>query len=149
MPINLMDARTPVYPLVLGQSNCLASYAVLWDLAILLLVIPLGIDCYSVRDGFDLFIVFISREVFNKWQAQRWWAENYDKVMELYNVQRFNHQAVPLPTPPRSEDEVRFLSTSVHSLLTFTCISFTGVNPNELKFSFCHASTCMNKTCGS
>jgi len=49
----------------------------------------------------------ISREMFNKWQAQRWWAENYDKVMELYNVQRFNQQAVPLPTPPRSEDEVR------------------------------------------
>lgn len=27
--------------------------------------------------------------------------------MELYNVQRFNHQAMPLPTPPRSEDEVK------------------------------------------
>jgi len=46
--------------------------------------------------------------MFNKWQAQRWWAENYDKVMELYNVQRFNQQAVPLPTPPRSEDEVDY-----------------------------------------
>uniref|UniRef100_A0A0D9XE89 BRX domain-containing protein n=1 Tax=Leersia perrieri TaxID=77586 RepID=A0A0D9XE89_9ORYZ len=43
--------------------------------------------------------------MFNKWQAQRWWAENYDKVMELYNVQRFNHQAVPLPATPKSEDE--------------------------------------------
>jgi hypothetical protein len=52
------------------------------------------------------FLNLISREMFNKWQAQRWWAENYDKVMELYNVQRFNHQAVPLPTPPRSEDEL-------------------------------------------
>jgi len=51
---------------------------------------------------------FVSREMFNKWQAQRWWAENYDKVMELYNVQRFNQQAVPLPTPPRSEDEVDY-----------------------------------------
>jgi len=47
--------------------------------------------------------------MFNKWQAQRWWAENYDKVMELYNVQRFN-QTVPLPTTPKSEDEVRTLS---------------------------------------
>ncbi|KAJ1439895.1 Brevis radix [Sesbania bispinosa] len=46
-----------------------------------------------------------SREIFNKWQAQRWWAENYDKVMELYNVQRLSRQAFPLPTPPRSEDE--------------------------------------------
>ncbi|OAY73081.1 Protein Brevis radix-like 1 [Ananas comosus] len=41
-----------------------------------------------------------SREMFNKWQAQRWWAENYDKVMELYNVQRFNRQAVPYPHLP-------------------------------------------------
>lgn len=55
----------------------------------------------------NYLICFVSREMFNKWQAQRWWAENYDKVMELYNVQRFNQQAVPLPTPPRSEDEVR------------------------------------------
>lgn len=47
-----------------------------------------------------------SREMFNKWQAQRWWVENYDKVMELYNVQRINHQAFPLPTPARSEEEV-------------------------------------------
>jgi RNase P/RNase MRP subunit p30 len=47
-----------------------------------------------------------SREIFNKWQAQRWWAENYEKVMELYNVQRFNQQT-PLPTTPKSEDEVR------------------------------------------
>lgn len=44
--------------------------------------------------------------MFNKTQAQRWWAENCDKVMELYNVQRFNHQGVPLPAPPRSQDEV-------------------------------------------
>lgn len=44
--------------------------------------------------------------MFNKWQAQKWWQENYDKVMELYNVQRLNRQAFPLPTPPRSEDEV-------------------------------------------
>jgi len=55
---------------------------------------------------FGLFSIMYSREMFNKWQAQRWWADNYDKVMELYNVQRFSRQAFPLPTPPRSEDEV-------------------------------------------
>ncbi|XWS18832.1 hypothetical protein CRYUN_Cryun32bG0078900 [Craigia yunnanensis] len=55
--------------------------------------------------GNDLKRIRFSHEMFNKWQAQRWWAENYDKVMELYNVQRFNREAVPLPTPPRSEDE--------------------------------------------
>ncbi|KAJ8491429.1 hypothetical protein OPV22_013150 [Ensete ventricosum] len=56
--------------------------------------------------GNDLKRIRFSREMFNKWQAQRWWAENYDKVVELYNVHRFNrHAAMPLPTPPRSEDE--------------------------------------------
>uniref|UniRef100_A0A1D1YUW3 Protein BREVIS RADIX n=1 Tax=Anthurium amnicola TaxID=1678845 RepID=A0A1D1YUW3_9ARAE len=53
--------------------------------------------------GNDLKRIRFSREMFNKWQAQRWWGENYDRIMELYNVQRFSRQA--LPTPPRSEDE--------------------------------------------
>ncbi|XP_027338953.1 protein Brevis radix-like 4 isoform X2 [Abrus precatorius] len=57
------------------------------------------------RGGNHLKRIRFSRDIFNKWQAQRWWAENYDKVMELYNVQRLNRQAFPLPTPPRSEDE--------------------------------------------
>ncbi|XP_016454759.1 protein Brevis radix-like 4 [Nicotiana tabacum] len=56
------------------------------------------------RGGNDLKRIRFSREMFNKYQAQRWWAENCEKVMELYNVQRLNRQAFPLPTPPRSED---------------------------------------------
>ncbi|XP_020085603.1 protein Brevis radix-like 1 [Ananas comosus] len=52
--------------------------------------------------GNDLKRIRFSREMFNKWQAQRWWGENYDRIMELYNVQRFSRQA--LPTPPRSDD---------------------------------------------
>ncbi|XP_010501530.1 PREDICTED: protein Brevis radix-like 2 [Camelina sativa] len=55
--------------------------------------------------GNDMKRIRFSREMFDKWQAQKWWAENFDKVMELYNVQQFNQQSVPLPTPPRSEDE--------------------------------------------
>ncbi|KAM0949167.1 putative brevis radix (BRX) domain, transcription factor BREVIS RADIX domain-containing protein [Dioscorea sansibarensis] len=42
------------------------------------------------------------REMFNKGQAQKWWAENHDKVMELYNVRSSNH---PPPTLPGSEEE--------------------------------------------
>lgn len=57
------------------------------------------------QGGNDLKRIRFSREMFNKWQAQRWWAENYDKVMELYNVRRFNHQTVPLPITPKSEVE--------------------------------------------
>ncbi|KAF4359404.1 hypothetical protein CsatB_003502 [Cannabis sativa] len=52
--------------------------------------------------GNDLKRIRFSREMFDKWQAQRWWGENYDRIMELYNVQRFNRQA--LQTPCRSED---------------------------------------------
>ncbi|KAH6757805.1 BREVIS RADIX-like 3 [Perilla frutescens var. hirtella] len=56
--------------------------------------------------GNDIKRIRFSREIFNKWQAQRWWAENQDKVIELYNVRRFSHHAVPLPTPPQLEDEI-------------------------------------------
>ncbi|KAL2534178.1 Protein Brevis radix-like 3 [Abeliophyllum distichum] len=57
------------------------------------------------QGGNDLKRIQFSREMFNKWQAQRWWADNYDKVMELYNVQGFNSQAVPQATLPKSEEE--------------------------------------------
>ncbi|MQM16500.1 hypothetical protein Taro_049458 [Colocasia esculenta] len=59
--------------------------------------------------GNDLKRIRFSREMFNKWQAQRWWGENYDRIMELYNVQRFSRQG--LPTPPRSEDEREYYSS--------------------------------------
>ncbi|KGN60518.1 protein Brevis radix-like 4 isoform X1 [Cucumis sativus] len=70
------------------------------------------------RGGNDLKRIRFSRDVFNKWQAQRWWAENYDRVMELYNVQRFNRQAFPLPTPPRSEDESSKIESVENSPVT-------------------------------
>ncbi|XP_051151703.1 protein Brevis radix-like 1 [Andrographis paniculata] len=54
------------------------------------------------RGGNDLKRIRFSREMFNKWEAQRWWGENYDRIMELYNVQKFSQQA--LNTPGRSED---------------------------------------------
>ncbi|XP_062196783.1 protein Brevis radix-like 1 [Phragmites australis] len=57
------------------------------------------------QGGNNLKRIRFSREMFNKWLAQRWWAENYEKVMELYNVQKFNHQAAPLPSTPRSDDD--------------------------------------------
>ncbi|KAH9612514.1 hypothetical protein KSS87_006832 [Heliosperma pusillum] len=57
------------------------------------------------QGGNDLKSIKFSRDLFNKSQAQRWWAGNYDKVMELYNVQKFNQQCVPQPTPPMTEDE--------------------------------------------
>lgn len=44
--------------------------------------------------------------MFDKWQAQVWWGENYDRIRELYNVQKFNRTA--LNTPPASEDEVNY-----------------------------------------
>ncbi|KAJ4824781.1 Protein Brevis radix-like 4 [Turnera subulata] len=70
------------------------------------------------RGGNDLKRIRFSRDMFNKWQAQRWWAENYDRIMELYNVQRFNRQAFPLPTPPRSEDESLKMESAEDSPVT-------------------------------
>ncbi|GER53579.1 BREVIS RADIX-like 3 [Striga asiatica] len=59
------------------------------------------------QGGNHLKRIRFSRDVFNKWQAQRWWTDNCDKVMELYNVQRFNRHEAPMPTPPRSEEASR------------------------------------------
>ncbi|XP_076955420.1 protein Brevis radix-like 4 [Bidens hawaiensis] len=73
------------------------------------------------RGGNDLKRIRFSREMFNKWQAQKWWQDNYDKVMELYNVQRLNRQAFPLPTPPRSEDE--------GSMMKFECNGDSPITP--------------------
>ncbi|XP_011625293.1 protein Brevis radix-like 4 isoform X1 [Amborella trichopoda] len=70
------------------------------------------------QGGNDLKRIRFSREMFNKWQAQRWWAENFDKVMELYNVHKFNRQTVPLPTPPRSEDESSKMESAEDSPVT-------------------------------
>ncbi|KAF5725446.1 DZC domain containing protein [Tripterygium wilfordii] len=55
------------------------------------------------QGGNDLKRIRFSRDMFNKLQAQRWWGENYDRIMELYNVQRFNRQAFNA----QSEDEPR------------------------------------------
>ncbi|KAF3666677.1 hypothetical protein FXO37_10413 [Capsicum annuum] len=41
-------------------------------------------------------------DMFNKWKAQRLWGENYERIMELYNVQIFNKQTLIIPE--RSED---------------------------------------------
>ncbi|CAK8540264.1 unnamed protein product [Lathyrus sativus] len=65
-----------------------------------------GVDVTFVSlpgGGNDLKRIRFNREMFDKWQAQVWWGENYDRIRELYNVQRFNRQALNTPTP--SEDE--------------------------------------------
>ncbi|XP_073015606.1 protein Brevis radix-like 4 [Primulina eburnea] len=63
------------------------------------------------KGGNDLKRVQFSQEMFNKWQAHRWWTENCEKVMELYNVQRLNRQSFPLPTTPRSQDDIMSSNT--------------------------------------
>ncbi|XP_040378705.1 protein Brevis radix-like 4 [Oryza brachyantha] len=55
--------------------------------------------------GNDLKRIRFSREMYDKWQAQKWWGENNERIMELYNVRRFSRQV--LPTPPRSDDGER------------------------------------------
>lgn len=55
--------------------------------------------------GNDLKRIRFSREMYDKWQAQKWWGDNNERIMELYNVRRFSRQV--LPTPPRSDDAER------------------------------------------
>jgi hypothetical protein len=59
--------------------------------------------------------------MYDKWQAQKWWGENNERIMELYNVRRFSRQV--LPTPPRSDDgEVSrrsILSCSFHGPIIY------------------------------
>ncbi|GJR80291.1 putative reverse transcriptase domain, reverse transcriptase zinc-binding domain protein [Tanacetum coccineum] len=61
----------------------------------------------------------LSREIFNKWQAERWWSENCEKIMEVYNVQRFNQQGVPLLSTSRSEDAERLMGDETDDGISF------------------------------
>ncbi|GAA0154702.1 hypothetical protein LIER_37944 [Lithospermum erythrorhizon] len=44
--------------------------------------------------GNDLKRIRFSRDIFDRCKAQRWWRENFDRIVELYNVQRVNRQAL-------------------------------------------------------
>ncbi|CAN6246447.1 unnamed protein product [Urochloa humidicola] len=64
--------------------------------------------------GNDLKRIRFSREMFNKWEAQRWWGENYDRVVELYNVQTFSRQQ-GASTPTSSVDDATQRDSSFYS----------------------------------
>ncbi|KAJ1272609.1 hypothetical protein BS78_06G216200 [Paspalum vaginatum] len=55
--------------------------------------------------GNDLKRIRFSREMFNKWEAQRWWGENYDRIVELYNVVTFSGRQQGCSTPMSSVDD--------------------------------------------
>ncbi|XP_062224915.1 protein Brevis radix-like 2 isoform X2 [Phragmites australis] len=55
--------------------------------------------------GNDLKRIRFSREMFNKWEAQRWWGENYDRIVELYNVLTFSGRPQGASTPTSSVDD--------------------------------------------
>ncbi|CAN6240763.1 unnamed protein product [Urochloa humidicola] len=55
--------------------------------------------------GNDLKRIRFSREMFNKWEAQRWWGENYDRIVELYNVVMFSGRQQGCSTPVSSVDD--------------------------------------------
>ncbi|CAM0144516.1 unnamed protein product [Urochloa decumbens] len=58
--------------------------------------------------GNDLKRIRFSREMYDKWQAQKWWGDNNERIMELYNVRRFSRQV--LPTPDDGGDRESFYS---------------------------------------
>lgn len=59
-----------------------------------------------------------SREIFNKWDAQRWWGENYDRIVELYNVVTFSGRQQGCSTPVSSVDDSVLVSTLTYYFTT-------------------------------
>ncbi|RAL40370.1 hypothetical protein DM860_006440 [Cuscuta australis] len=51
--------------------------------------------------GNQLKRIRFDRSKFNKWDAQIWWGNNYDRVNQLYNITQESNQAA-YPTPTRS-----------------------------------------------
>ncbi|VAH36171.1 unnamed protein product [Triticum turgidum subsp. durum] len=66
--------------------------------------------------GNDLKRIRFSREMFNKWKAQRWWGENYDRIVELYNVQTFSGTQQGGSTPTSSVDDSLLASVSISNV---------------------------------
>uniref|UniRef100_A0ACD5V4Y4 Uncharacterized protein n=1 Tax=Avena sativa TaxID=4498 RepID=A0ACD5V4Y4_AVESA len=65
--------------------------------------------------GNDLKRIRFSREMFNKWEAQRWWGENYDRIVELYNVQTFSGRQQAGGSTPNSSVDDSILRDSSYS----------------------------------
>lgn len=67
------------------------------------------ITLVSLRGGGnELKRIRFSREFFSEGQAQHWWAENYDKIMTLYNVHAHDKdESAAVPTLPKSDQEER------------------------------------------
>ncbi|CAN6302743.1 unnamed protein product [Urochloa humidicola] len=63
--------------------------------------------------GNDLKRIRFSREMYDKWQAQKWWGDNNERIMELYNVRRFTRHV--LPTPDDADRESFYSQSQVGS----------------------------------
>jgi hypothetical protein len=58
--------------------------------------------------------------MFNKWEAQRWWGENYDRIVELYNVVMFSGRQQGCSTPVSSVDDLALVGVAtVHCIRCF------------------------------
>ncbi|CAN6286138.1 unnamed protein product [Urochloa humidicola] len=62
--------------------------------------------------GNDLKRIRFSREMFDKWQAQKWWGDNNERIMELYNVRRFSRQVLPTPDDAGGDRESFYSQSS-------------------------------------
>ncbi|KAK7289697.1 hypothetical protein RIF29_03547 [Crotalaria pallida] len=63
--------------------------------------------------GNELRKLRFNRNMFNQWQAQKWWDENRDKIVELYNFQRINKEDLNI-TPTPIEHEIVEQPREVH-----------------------------------
>ncbi|KAK7274980.1 hypothetical protein RIF29_16084 [Crotalaria pallida] len=55
--------------------------------------------------GNELVKIRFSLDMFNRWQAQRWWDINQDRIIGLYDVRRIHGQYLNTP-PPTEHDEI-------------------------------------------
>lgn len=50
--------------------------------------------------------------MFDKQEAQNWWAENRENIMELYNVKRFNRGSFPVQTESQGSSKMESTENS-------------------------------------
>ncbi|KAF8762382.1 hypothetical protein HU200_009562 [Digitaria exilis] len=65
--------------------------------------------------GNDLKRIRFSRDMYDKWQAQKWWGDNNERIMELYNVRRFSRQVLPAGAGDDADRESFYSQSQVGS----------------------------------
>lgn len=75
--------------------------------------------------------------MFNKWEAQRWWGENYDRIVELYNVVTFSGRMQGSSTPVSSVDDSVLVGIGIATLhYTASIVRFDPLFTRQMKLLY-------------